>query len=451
MDALFIGENRFTPALYINNAVKMYKKLNRAYAWTHTQINGNGNAYLVYYDGSNYYKGDAIPAQTIDGPENGSSNSSLYSIDGTLYIKYSTNDVQTVDVNVQSYCRISNNNVAYIRNNNLYYYIYNASQSYLIDNTGGWQLLTDCSSSASDSTLFGIKNDSLYMIGYINDVTATSPRTSIELIDDTGIWTKLKGYSYSTTSTDETRKTIGIKDSKLYAITQKSIVEISPETGWVDFTRYIASSKDTIFGIRNGSLYKIDLNNNTYTVTLMDDTETWLKATPNNLFLTQSGKIYKYTNNALTQIGTKTNWTKLVGSNGSCGIDSDGKVYFNIASYGDSKSINDENIYSDISLTAALEATVSNLPVAVIYTGNTTVDKHSVYTIGKPDVGFTTYSDTDMTVKSTISAVNENNNTITDEYYSYTRDPSLDGIFSGISPDTSKQLLTLADILNAMR
>ena len=44
-----------------------------------------------------------------------------------------------------------------------------------------------------------------------------------------------------------------------------------------------------------------------------------------------------------------------------------------------------------------------------------------------------------------------NNNTITDGLYTYTRDSAADKIFTAVSPDSKNQLVSMADILNAIK
>ena len=44
-----------------------------------------------------------------------------------------------------------------------------------------------------------------------------------------------------------------------------------------------------------------------------------------------------------------------------------------------------------------------------------------------------------------------NNNTITDGLYTYTRDSAADKIFAKVSPDSKNQLISVADLLNAIK
>lgn len=44
-----------------------------------------------------------------------------------------------------------------------------------------------------------------------------------------------------------------------------------------------------------------------------------------------------------------------------------------------------------------------------------------------------------------------NNNTITDGLYTYTRDSAADKVFTAVSPDSNNQLVSMADLLKAIK
>lgn len=422
----------------------VYNRLNRAYAWTYRKVNGAGNVYNIYYNGT-YKSSDAFGAKDVIGPEDDYNTQSNYMIcDGKLYyISISGDTITRTQVGTENtWTCISGtfDNVDKAINNGDLYYL-NGSITILKD-SGGWQKLSSCGYSNQYKSL-GIKNDSLYLITGYNPSTST-----IELIDSSGVWSQVKGCAETTKS-----YMFGIKDGKLYSVSYTGIVtEISSDDTW----SYICGCDSDIssygafgLGINNGALYLIKGNG----VTLANDSETWIKCcgmrSNASYALTSTGKLYKITisnsSPVLTQIGTDTTW-------------------IDISGYGDySLGINNGNVYLNLQNPTQLTTSgginkvfgrlynINSYAPSFYWTGSVTEDIHTVYTVPSPQTGFHTYADENLEPVSSITAVNMNNNTITDGLYTYTRDSAADKIFSKVSPDSKNQLISVADLLNAIK
>lgn len=413
----------------------VYNRLNRAYAWTYRQVNGAGNLYNIYYYNGTVKVTNAFQGTNIIGPtgcEKGNSGVSNHIIvDGKLYYKSQSNDaVDMVQIGTDTTwtCVGGGYNTfttsLAINNGDLYIV---SSNSATLKNSGGWQKISGC------YTSLGIKNDSLYLI--------TNSANTITEIDSSGIWTDINGNLNSSSY-----YMVGIKDGKLYKITISGVVtEISSDTNWSSVK--VGNNSTVAYAINNGDLY---ISNGT-NVKLINNTEIWKKITA-GLGITETGKLYKfnmnYTSPTITQIGTDTTWTDVSGSDSS------------------SIGINNGNVYYNLTLTTGpIQLTTSggitnvygvnymslNYPSASFWTGSITEDVHTVYTIPSPQTGYHTYADENLEPVSTITAVNMNNNTITDGLYTYTRDSAADKIFTAVSPDSKNQLVSMADLLNAIK
>ena len=413
----------------------VYNRLNRAYAWTYRHVNGSGNVYNIYYYNGNVKVSNAFQGTNVIGPtgcDKGNSGVSNHIIvDGKLYYKSQSNDVvnmvqigtDTTWTNVGGGYNTFTTSLA-INNGDLYVV---TSNSATLKNSGGWQKISGC------YTSLGIKNDSLYLI--------TNSANTITEIDSSGIWTDINGNLNSSSY-----YMIGIKDGKLYKITISGVVtEISSDTNWSSVK--VGSNSNIAYAINNGDLYVSNGTN----VKLINNTEIWKKIT-GGLGITETGKLYKFNMNyaspTITQIGTDTTWTDVSGSDSS------------------SIGINNGNVYYNLTLTTGpIQLTTSggitnvygvnymslNYPSASFWTGSVTEDVHTVYTISSPQTGYHTYADENLEPVSTITAVNMNNNTITDGLYTYTRDSAADKIFTAVSPDSKNQLVSMADLLNAIK
>ena len=422
----------------------VYNRLNRAYAWTYRHVNGAGNVYNIYYN-NGYNATDALSTSDIIGAKSDNSTSNFMICDGKLYyIGVSGSTVTKKQIGTDttwtyiSGCSYYSYQLG-INNGDLYYINGSSGGELILEDAGGWQKVSFMPTTSEKA--IGIKNDSLYLI--------TEYARSITLIDSSGVWSEVTGNSSSSTE-----YMFGIKDGKLYSISYNGVVaEISSDTTWTYICgkdSQLSSYTNFGLGINNGALYVIKGNN----VYLANDTETWVKCCGYNsaasFAITSTGKLYIISRNSsstvtLTQIGTDTTWTDISG----------------YSSY--SLGINNGNIYLDLSSPSLMTNTggfskvfgrvypSNNYAPAFYWTGSVTEDVHTVYTVPSPQTGFHTYADENLTQVSTITAVNMNNNTITDGLYTYTRDSAADKVFTAVSPDSKNQLVSMADLLNAIK
>ena len=428
----------------------VWNKLNRAYGWTYRHLNGSGNAYLMYYTSANGWTySDAYSAQNVIEDEYSRyTTSGEYGhvcLDNQLYYRtwINTNNIYTFTLypiginNCTCYAGYSstNYNCAAIINNDLYYI---ESDTMTLKDSGGWTKISYCSLS-TNYLGFGIKNDNLYYVSYLNNSTPTIT------LKDSGIWTDVVGFTSSSSVYG-----FGIRDGKLYSLNSSGITKISDDTGWSMICGRddgVTSSSYCGYGIRDGKLYLLKGNG----VSLLDTTETWIKIrgyNSNGVGLTQSGKLYRLTSTTITQIGTDTTWSDFSG------------IYDTKYLFG----IKNGNVYVIDNITNQTFTQITNLgniqkvyngirpdssyPCGIFWTGSVTEDVHNVYTIASPAIGFDTYSNTNLQTYGTITSASLSPYTITDQFYTYTRNSSIDGVFTGISPNSSKQLMSMIDFLS---
>ena len=429
------------------NKSTVWNKLNRAYGWTYRHLNGAGNAYFIYgntdagFGYSDAYSGmEIIENQTLSDISYG--NQYYVCIDKQLYYRTYNSSTHsftlTPKLNNNCTCYASNttNSSGYcaIVDNNLY-------RNETLRDSGGWTKISGYDGLTSTSSGYyglGIKNGNLYFIN----------SSSIMMKDGTGTWTDIVGYVNNTST-----YAAGIKDNKLYSIGNNDIIELSSESGWSQL-RGIDSQENfyQILLLKNKKIYYIENR----TLKLLEGTNDWIKlsgSTGNGasvLALTQDGKLYRSHNGNdstryMSQLGTDNSWSDIAGTGfRPLGI-KNGDVYLitNVNNYTETKLTsfgNITNVYGDNYLD-------SDIPMGIFWTGSVTEDVHNVYTIASPSVGFNTYSNTNLQQLGTITAASSSPYTITDQFYTYTRDASIDGVFSNISPDSSKQLMSMSDFL----
>lgn len=413
----------------------VYNRLNRAYAWTYRHVNGAGNVYNIYYNGS-YQSSDAFSATEVIMSHSDVTECNYMICDGKLYyVTISGSTITRTQIGIDTTWSYISGSTAYnttlaIDNGDLYYI--NGTSTTLKD-TDGWQKVSFYVSNTNYKYL-GIKNDNLYII-------ANSGNT-ITLVDSSGIWTEVSGWTGN-----NTKYMYGIKDGKLYSISYSGVVtEISSDNTWT----MISSDGDSNYcmGINNGALYVADST----TSVLVNNTETWIKCTGGagsavTFALTSTGKLYKVTSTrTLTQIGTDTTWSDVSGKQSNALGINNGNVYYNLNSTPTQLTTS-----GGITKVYGFPYTNTNYICSAYWTGSVTEDVHTVYTVPSPQIGYHTYADENLDPVSTITAVNMNNNTITDGLYTYTRDSAADKVFTSVSPDSKNQLVSMADILNAIK
>ena len=432
----------------------VYNRLNRAYAWTYRHVNGAGNVYNIGYNNGSLFVSNAFSATDVIGYTNTDYNgfTNFMICDGKLYfISLSGTTFTRTQVGIDTtWTEIgasgSNdyNQCLAINNGDLYYVNY---ESPTLRDSSGWQHISGFG--YGSVKCFGIKNNSLYAL--------SSKGSTITNIDSSGVWS----YVVGETSNADTY-VFGVRDGYLYSISYNNVItKISNDTGWSNISGPDGIQGNNIYGsigINNGALYWIKSNG----VYLVDNTETWIKTCSYSsgygcIALTSTGKLYHITRNSsgvttLTQIGTDTTWSDITGTYNTIygkvlGI-KNGNVYFNIASENPTQLTTSGGIQKVFGFTCN---NYNNYTTSYFWTGSVTEDVHTVYTVPSPQTGFHTYADENLDPVSTITAVNMNNNTITDGLYTYTRDSAADKVFTAVSIDSNNQLVSMADILNAIK
>jgi len=420
---------------------QLFNDLNKAYAWSRQTITGEASAYMVYYNGSTYTQSSSsYPAQYMIENEITNYGSGLVSsyficIDGILYYKTNSGNTFTltsIATNVTSYTTNSASSAycLYVSNGNLYYYN-NGFNS--CKDVGGWTKISYCSN-RTDYLGFGIKNDNLYYVSnYSNTIT---------LKDNTGSWSDVEGLSSGSSTCG-----FGIKDGKLYSLGYSDITEISSDTGWTMISgsdESYTSSSTFGLGIKNGALYSLKYNS----VTLLNNTETWVKicgSKTNGYAITQSGKLYKITSQStISQVGTDTTWTDICGfGTNTMGVNN-GDVYTNLSNSTKRTSLGDvAHVYNGI-------YTSSSYSVGSFITaGNIQTTTETVYTVPSPNIDYKIYSNTNLTIKSIISELTST--TIGDGNNVYNRDSQNDTYFNNVSIDSSKQMISMGELLTALK
>lgn len=411
----------------VNKSV-VWNKLNRAYGWTYKkQLEAGSMRVIVGTESHGFVISESQPCYEVLESKNCNPYSSYICLDNSLYRIYYHDQIISLNKeldNVSCFAQYTSNSSGYsaISNGNLYYGSYSSE---LID-SGGWTKISSYEHSTSD-VFFGIKNDNLYYI--------TRTEYGITLKDSSGIWSDVIGYCNSSYGG------LGIKDNKLYLLTINGPELLSNETGWnlSLITDIYLNDNSYRCIIKDNKLYKIDGYNKQ--ISIMDETEQWIKVN-NSYGLTSSGKLYMFYNNNIIQIGTDNTWTDL--SIGNVAVNN-GDVYMLLDT-----DITRITTTGDITkVYGYLNTNESNnfFGSCVCWSGNPTEDVHSIYTVAAPSVDFDTYSDVNLTKYGTITSVSSSPYAIADEHYTYNRDSSIDGVFTGISPDSSKQLMSMSDFL----
>ena len=356
----------------------VYNRLNRAYAWTYRTVNGNGGLYAMTYKNNEIYISDAFSGlDVIPGYQTGNGYFNLI-IDGKLYkvSNSNTRPTQYTQIGSDTFWTdvVSNLGSGYAIGNGDLYTL--SGSSLTLKDSGGWSKIS-APTTGSNQYVLGIKNDSLY---YIDN------NGNIGILDSSGIWTKIYGNT----------NCWGIKDGKLYYInSNKSVSEMSSDTTWTDITN--------TFGINNKKLYRL----NSSGIILLNDTETWIKIS-DTFMLTESGKLFAMgQNNTIVQIGSDNTWTDIAQNLGI----NNGNVYC-LYSSGNTWNIVQITTIGGFSKVFGTYSNISDIYNLLFYgwTGSTTEDIHTVYTVPNPQIGFHTYTNENCTTCSTISAINTNTN-----------------------------------------
>lgn len=410
------------------NKSTVWNKLNRAYGWTYRKQLSPGSARIIVgTTGYGFVISESIPCYEVLNPENINELCCCVCLDNTLYtIGYSNQNItlsqQYNNVTCFGLYTSNSNGFSAVSDGNL---IFNKS----LKDSGGWTKISSYQFSTGEIN-FGIKNDNLYYV--------SNHGSNIVLKDSSGIWSNVRGYANSSYGG------LGIKDGNLYLLTTNGPVLLSNETGWdLSYCRIVplSSTSEKCYIIKDLKLYEVDGYNKL--IFLKDDTEQWIKIN-NQYGLTASGKIYYIYSGTITQIGSDTTWSDI--SNGNVAVNN-GDAYM-LNGSATPKRMTTTGDITKVYGTVRTSESSSFFGNCVCWSGNAVEDIHNVYTVASPSIGFYTYSNTNLLNYGTITSINSSPYSITDEHYTYNRNASIDGVFTGISPDSSKQLMSMKDFLN---
>ena len=465
-DNLTLEDNKLS-AVY----KELYAKLNKAYAWTNTQISGSGGSISCYANNLNH--SDYITCDNSDKfIISSSSYSNCYILNGEIYINKGVSDLD-------NYKFGSNNNWKELYINSI---SYTSSTNYTIN---GWAINS--------------LNELYYIYERNNNGTITHTETQIGT--ETG-WSNL---SYSR----------AINNGKLYSLSSSTATQIGTDTNWTFLGKlfdnvYISTSY--YFGINNGYVYKFDSStpslyqtsneikffacpdsgynfyqdindniylNNTFIANIpnikkfIPRDDTWGS---NIIFITNDGKAgiintsrqIKYLNENIfwkdaivstscSWISGKggytsySDWTALIaiGDGKLYFIEFDGYLYgtlfytilddnsnyqsikgtFNVITLNNTTSVNMK--YSCYAFNSADEMTTIN----------------TIYTTKHPQNNDKMYKNMNLTSQSNVTNINLPY--ISDGFLIYTRDPSRDSYFTKIPPASIHETVSAMDLLNA--
>lgn len=425
-------EESETPNTSFDNIVN---RLNRASAWTDTTHYEEGELYNLYI----YPSGEAIVGSPINCYE-WYSGYGYVIVDGWLYnLNYVNNQViaTKTEYHYDDVTCVSGN--YWISSGNLYYY--SNGNPRLVDSSGWIDISPIIGTNANKQ--FGIKNNKLYVLRYgdissyyksdgpnflaINDVIALEEDGTINFLEDGGA-----------------------NDNQFNNLTSVSSIYVG---GYIYACLFISDEK---------LFYAKDCQKTYSEVVLIDDTYEWKKVQSlryddvHRIFvgLTVNGNIYEISidmsgNVNISQIGVETYWGDI------CSINN--KSFYGIRN-GNVYRIMYDNEYniSPVMETGQIE-TFGNSRIAVntpyigVYTSQSVTDQRTVYTVKNPVNGFTAYDSLLATSGNTISNIDTINNRITAGEKTYKRDPFKDTIFKGLPEDSKNQMLTVYDLIKAIK
>ena len=402
-------------------------RLNRAYAWSNKSISGSGTVYSMVPDQSNPYI--FILNNTVEDVKDiicdKSLNLSSSIINSKLYINSLLVDDTMVWTDIST--TFPKNRHYAIGNGKLYYYDTLNQSLTLIENTNGCQKLS-CDW-YNQGKMNVIIKDMLYSL--------STDTNELELVDESGVWTDLFGGHGSN------NYCYGIRNGMLCAIdTNKTYYQST-----IQNPEYVSSYKDKTYAIENGVLYKLDRE----IATKINDTYKWVKAV-SNMGLTESGLLFNIDDLTLTQVGTTSDFqdiSPMTVNNQYYAIKSGNVVYLSNESgiYNEEAQVSSDGNASNL-LVCFNTGNVSTYDISWITNGaNTSIT--TVYTVPFPNVGYTIYSDIDMDIYGYVDEVSYIH--IKSNGKTFIRDGVLDRVFNGVSNDSKKQLLTMYDLITAIK
>ena len=416
-DNLTLEDNKLS-AVY----KELYTKLNKAYAWTHTETTSS-NATIAFIKPSVQDIYNILPLSSYDkfyisrGSDNGRwGTSSYYIIDGKLYKGLTPTQVGT-DTDYKE-CQDS---YAITTDGKLWYINNNGSRTQI--GTDTWLCFSPTLCDADE--IYGITTSGyLYLISYMNPTQ----------VGNSNGWT----YIYT-----EHTPFKGICNGYIYTVDRNNCTLVSSALN--NCVKII--NDDSYFTVltSDNKLYSDD-DLTTPKLTNVKDFFPAFGDGGYNYAITNDGKLYRNTGNSgnYRLIEGTMNWTCAIGHNSSqyaWGI-ADGKLY----SFQTGTS---PTTFTQIGTETTYKYLNGNMQLMLATLGEGTTISHTVYTTKHPLVGDNTYLNESLKIYSKI--IESRGNIITDMYGSYVRDGLKDSHFIHIPGETMHETLSVIDILQATK
>ena len=437
-DNLTLEDNKLS-AVY----KELYTRLNRAYAWTHTQSTSSGGTAVILCNGqiiNNLQVSGDIIFPTSLATSGFPINTCI--IDKKVYNIYKGNfrQIGTYE-NIKEIYRFYGDYSTFVdENNNIYHWAVSADTPRLEITISNVENYTSVAGAVSwgGSPLY-IADGKLYN------------RSKTQLVPSL---TKCQCGCISGSSTTNPTGYI-INDGYLYYINGTSNTLIGNSNNWIKFLDgsyhdYYSVSYCLVMN-SNKEIYKVSSSSSVVKGNF-PVSENKIKKFYGTCFLTTDGEIYYGSFNNWKIINSSYVWSDISKFYSGYGYGiSDGKLYYincsNISSPVFTQ-LGTETGYTKIDGCAYNAALASNDWMAVAYTGVATTVENTVFTTKNPLSSDDAYFNTNnFTNHSTISSVTFN--TITDQYRTYTRDASKDSSFINIPGASAHETITAIDLLAA--
>lgn len=414
-------DNENTSTMSMNNVLN---RLNRAYAWTNKSINGSDTLYTI--DNNTRIQYDNVESMVCSKSKNLKTritNGQLYHNNNLINDTLIWSDVVVCE----------NGDTFAIGDNNLYKIESNTFINFG-EKTGVYQEIIGYN---TNEGLFSIENGSLFSISFDG--------SSHSLIDSTGNWSSLYGIRSSN------KPCFGIRNNILCSIYNDNT--FIQHTSLTNIDYVYCSNENECYVIMDGKLYYVNGSD----IITIDSTEVWVKVV-DGIGLTDEGKLFHFDNITsdniiLTQVGSTSDFSDISDktSNGKYITIKDGNVI--------SIAYNEASMIYDIEYAITTTGGISKL-----FYGNTissdsgnfgwmsdgvTTTYETIYTVPSPDIGYNIYSNIDMNIVGDIKSLG--NLYINDGNKTYNRDNKSDTVFNGVSEDSKKQLLTMFDLITAIK
>jgi len=411
---------------------ELFKKLNVAYGWTHTQTTSEGGTAVVLIN-----NGDILTTMECNDINKCSGGFFCDSFENRCIINgkaYKLENSNIVQLGTKSDYKIISNFFGIDIDGKLWKIDSSTGIETQIGTDTTWVSLNDAYNA---NQISGINNGKAYfMNGTSSPVQFFTDFTHITAMSGRTNYSPYYFYGYF------------IDNGYLYYVDGGSPVLIGTENNWVSLSYPTSTSQIGIIN-SNGDLYMAS-GTNLYNMNLKNVKK--ITGCPSNSWLsilTNDGKIYFLRNYNYTPIDKSNNkiWSDIspIYSSNSSGSTiyclgiSEGNLY--LISNSSWTQIGTESNYQKVEG----YCNGNSSSIAIAWTGDATTVSHTILTTKTPQVNDATYIDEDLTKYSTIQSTS--NTTVTDQYRTYERDAFKDSSFTAIPPATLHETVSTVDFL----